>query len=193
VERTLKILMLIVLVGLILSCDVFFVSKGGRYNTLDPKSEFVEISTEIDGYANPSEWLDKYPTLTVNESYPAAAFLRFNVDQIPDDFDRIYLRLYKYVTNPGAIIRIHPVLVDRPPTAYAEAEDESYHDTEIYTRHLLNTAEGLEYISLDSIVNDEKSNIRFGVVIFADYEYADFASTEEDTAEWQPRLCITTK
>ena len=192
-ERTLKILMLIVLAGILLSCDVFFTAKGGRYNTLDPKSEFVEITAQIDGTVNQSGWLEKDPTLSADASYLSAVFLRFDVDQIPDDFDRIYLRLYKYFTNPGATIRIHPVLVDRPPTDYAEAEGESYHDTEIYTRHLLNTAEGFEYISLDSIVNDGKSNIRYGVIIFADYDYADFASTEEVTAEWQPRLSITTK
>lgn len=192
-ERILRILVILSLAGLLLSCDVFFVSKGGRYNTLDPENEFVEITAQIDGTADPSIWIEKDPTLIADAHYPSAVFLRFDVDQIPDDFDRIYLKLYKHFTNPGANIRIHPVLVDRPPADYAEAEDESYHDTEIYTRHLLNTAEGFEYISLDSIVNDGKSNIRYGVIIFADYDYADFVSTEGGAAELQPRLCIATK
>jgi hypothetical protein len=153
----------------------------------------VEITAQLDGTADPSSWVEKDPTLIADAYYPSAVFLRFDVDQIPDDFDRIYLKLYKYFTYPGAIIRIHPVLADRPPADYADAEHEGFYDTEIYTRHLLNTAEGFEYISLDSIVNDGKSSIRYGVIIFAEYDNAVFASTEEVTAEWQPRLCIAAK
>lgn len=196
--RILKILIILVLVGVLLSCDVFFAAKDGRYNYLDPKNELVEVFPVIDGYVDMYGWYDSSPELVADNS-PSAILMRFDIKEIPDDFDHIFLRLYhSYAAGESASIRVHPVLSSAPISIglYSDVEQYGFYDPDNFTIYTVGQAEGFEYIPLDAIVSGSASAIRYGIVIFADSSSyrATFASMEEpNDTTWRPRLLIATK
>jgi hypothetical protein len=199
VARLPKILIILALVGGLLSCDVFFASKGGRYNYLDPKNELVEVFPVIDGYVDMYGWHELDSILVADNNIPSAIVMRFNINEIPDDFDKLYLRLYHYSATESVPISIHPILFSDPIQLglyYSEIEQAGFYDEEIFAWHTVSPTEGFEYIPLDSIVSGSVSTIRNGVVIFSESDTysATFASMDEpDEAAWRPRLYITTK
>ncbi|UCF99781.1 MAG: hypothetical protein JSV89_09640 [Spirochaetaceae bacterium] len=194
-KNFIRILVLIVFGILLVACDIFFIAKEGRYNPLDPKNEFVEVFPDIDGFADDTNWYQDDPLLSARNYTPmSVVYLRFTIDKIPDDFDNIYLRLYKYSSYPGVTIRIHPVILDKVPRTYSEAADPSFYDMNASTQHIVDSSEGFEYISLDPIIKGSKSRIRYGIVIFSDFESVDFISMEEQVeTTWRPRLYISTQ
>ena len=195
-RRSTGILIIITIVGILLSCDVFFVSKDGRYNFLDPKNEFVEVFPEIDGHADDTAWYDMDPYVIASGMSPMSAIvMRFDVGKIPDDFDQIYLRLYKLMmSDPAPTISIHPIIEDRLPVDYFDADRPNiYYDEDNYVRFTVSSAEGYQLISLDSLVGGSASTIRFGLIIFSEGDYVDFEAMETPEAIRQPRLYITTR
>jgi len=199
VERILRILLILALAGVLVSCDVFFALKGGRYNYLDPKNELVEVFPTIDGYVDMYGWYEFDSILVADNYSPSAIVLRFNINEIPDDLDRVYLRLYHYSAAESVSIRIHPIVSPDPILTglyYSEVEQSSFHDIETFARYTVSPTEGFEYIPLDSLVSGSVSTISNGVIIFSESgtDSAIFASMDEpDEAAWRPRLLITTK
>lgn len=198
--RILKILIILALVGVLLSCDVFFASKGGRYNYLDPKNELVEVFPVIDGYVDMYGWNELDSIMVADNNIPSAIVMRFNINEIPDDFDHIYLRLYHSNTTTESVsIKVHPVLSSDPiPIGlyYSDVEQFGFYDQETFGRYTVSPTEGFQYIPLDAIVSGSASAIRNGIIIFSESgSYgATFASMDEpDEAAWRPRLYIATK
>ncbi len=195
-KRATGILIIVALVGILLSCDVFFISKEGRYNFLDPKNEFVEVFPEIDGTAEDTSWYEFAPYVIASTMSPMSAIvMRFDVGKIPDDFERIYLRLYKLVmSDPAPTIRIHPIIADRLPVDYFDADQpDIYYDADNYLKFTVSTAEGYQLIDLSSLVGESTSTIRYGLIIFSEGDYVDFEAMETPEPIWQPRLYITAK
>ena len=197
--RILKILIILALVGVLLSCDVFFASKDGRYNFLDPKNELDEVFPVIDGYVDMYGWNELDSMLVADNNIPSAIVMRFDIKEIPDDFDHIFLRLYhSYAAGESASIKVHPVLSSAPISIglYSDVEQYGFYDPDNFTIYTVGQAEGFEYIPLDAIVSGSASAIRYGIIIFSESgSYgATFASMEEpNDTTWRPRLLIAAK
>jgi hypothetical protein len=196
VGKTIRCIGIIVLLAAVVGCDVFFVSRGGRYNPLDPDNEFVEVYPQIDGYAEDTFWDEANNLLIAQYNPPESAIvMRFNVNDIPDDFDSIYLRLYKsFPTVPETVIRIHPIIADWATiTDYYTLSHGDFIDVDVFTRHYPRMDPGFELIDLDPIVAGSTDSIRYGIVIFSEFDRIEFQAMEILDPLWKPRLYISTK
>jgi len=196
VGKTIRCIGIILLCAVVVSCDVFFVSRGGRYNPLDPDNEFVEVYPQIDGYAEGIDWFDSDTTMFAQTSPTSSAIvMRFNVNDIPDDFDSIYLRLYKSVgTFPETVIKIHPIIADWTTiTDYYTLSQGDFIDVDVFTRHYPRMDRGFELINLGPIVAGSTASIRYGIVIFSESDRIEFQAMETPDPLWKPRLYISTK
>jgi len=193
VSKMIRCIGIIVILAAIAGCNVFFVSREGRYNPLDPDNEFVEVYPEIDGYADDTGWIDASGLLIVQNYTPmSATVIRFNVNDIPADFDRIYLRLYKSVgTFPESVVRIHPVIKDWiPPIDYFIVEQPDFINVDVFIRHYPQINPGVELINLDPIVAGSTDSIRYGIVIFSEFDWIEFQAMETPDPLWKPRLYV---
>ena len=195
-SKTIRCIGIVVLLASVVGCDVFFVSREGRFNPLDPDNEFVEVYPEIDGYAEDIDWFDSDPVMFAQDTPTSSAIvIRFDAKDIPDDFDRIYLRLYKSVgTFPDSAIMIHPIVTDwAPPIDYFLVNQTDFIDFDVFVRHYPQVNPGVELINLDSIVAGSADSIRYGVVIFSELDRIEFQAMETSDPQWKPRLYISTK
>jgi len=186
------------IIGL-LSCDIFFAAKSGRYNPLDPENEFVEVFPVVVGEANDSGWMDTGDFVATSSMSPQAAIvMRFNVGEIPDAFEQLYLRLYKSAAGPsGVAIRVHAILQSRLPVDYADTQsgppENYYYDWDTYEMHEVSEEAGYQLIPLDKIVDESKENIRYGIIIFSESDYVEFQARDYPEPACQPRLYVATK
>lgn len=195
-SKAIRCIGIIVILAAVVGCDVFFVSREGRYNPLDPDNEFVEVYPEIDGYADETGWIDDSGLLIAQNSTTLSAIvIRFDPKDIPADFDRIYLRLYKSVgTFTDSVIRIHPIITDWiPPIDHYLVEQPDFINVDVFTRHYPQVNPGVELINLDPIVAGSADSIRYGIVIFSELDRIEFQATEPLDPLWKPRLLISTK
>lgn len=195
--KAIRCIGIILLCVVVVSCDVFFVSREGRYNLLDPDNEFVEVYPEIDGHAEDTFWDEKNEFLIAQDNYApeSAIVMRFNVNDIPDDFDSIYLRLYKsFPTTPETVIKIHPIISDWTTiTDYYTLSQGDFIDMDVFTRHYPQMDLGFELINLNPIVAGSTDSIRYGIVIFSEFDRIEFQAMETLDPLWKPRLYISTK
>lgn len=195
-SKAIRCIGIIVLLAAVVGCDVFFVSREGRYNPLDPDNEFVEVYPEIDGYAEETGWYDASALLIAqNSTIMSVIVIRFDVSEIPDDFDRIYLRLYKSVqTAPETVVRIHPIIMDwAPPIYYSLVDQPGFFNIDVSVRHYPQINPGVELINLDPIVAGSTDSIRYGIVIFSEFDRIEFQAMKTPDTLWKPRLYISTK
>ena len=196
-SKAIRCIGIVLLLAAVMSCDVFFVSRGGRYNPLDPDNEFVAVYPEIDGHAEDTFWDEKNEFLIAQYNYApeSAIVMRFDVNDIPDDFDRIYLRLYKsFPTTPETVIRIHPIIADWTTiTDYSTLSHGDFIDVDVFTRHYPRMDPGFELINLDPIVAGSTDSIRYGIVIFSEFDRIEFHAMETLDPLLKPRLYISTK
>ena len=194
-SKVIRCIGIVALLAAVVGCDVFFVSREGRYNLLDPDNEFVEVYPEIDGKAEESGWYDADPAIYAQNYQPFSAIvIRFNVSDIPEDFDKIYLRLYKSsVTYPESVIRIHPIIADWViPIDYFTLEQPDFIDVDVFTRHYPQLNPGFELIDLDPIVAGSTDSIRYGIAIFSEFDWNEFWSMDTSDPLMKPRLYIST-
>lgn len=191
--KAIRCIGIILLCVVVVSCDVFFSTRNARENPFDPENELSGVYPEIDGYAEDTFWDEKNESLIAQYYAPMSAIvLRFDVTALPANFDNIYLRLYKSKPAfPGSIIKIHPIKTDwTPPIEYSVIQQAGFFDVDVSVLHTLQEEAGFEIISLEPIVDRTTDSIRYGIVIFSDYERVEFQAVETADSSKRPRLYV---
>jgi hypothetical protein len=112
-KRALRIIMLLSLMAMLLSCDVFLTSKLGRWNTEDPNAELEPYSRilnpKIDGYLGSAViWDETGPELKVRGD--KCALLEFTITELPDIITVVELQLYCSGGGGDSYISVHRIL-----------------------------------------------------------------------------------
>ena len=76
----------------LLSCNIFFAAKKGRWNVLDPDNELQELTPSVDGYLGVS-WTDTGDLIAYENAN--IILMRFDTSDLPEVTDSAYLRLMK--------------------------------------------------------------------------------------------------
>jgi len=96
-KRALIFIMLLPLLGMLLSCDVFLAPKQGRWNTNDPNAELESLNQnltpKVDGFLGLAViWDEAGPDLKVRDD--RCALLKITIPEIPDIITLAELQLY---------------------------------------------------------------------------------------------------
>ena len=111
-KRTLKLIMLLLLVGMLLSCDTFLTPKLGRWNTKDPDAELELYSRTL----MPTE--DTYVIAPSTNGFTSTSLivhgdkyilLKFDIPALPDTITVAELQLYCTSVGNGNV-SLHRIL-----------------------------------------------------------------------------------
>ena len=111
-KRALKLIMLLSLIGMLLSCDVFLTPKLGRWNTSDPKANLEPYSRIL----NPIEdtWVEAPTSIDPSSTQLIVkdgqyTLLKFDIPDLPDIITIATLQLYCTNATDG-VVRLHRIL-----------------------------------------------------------------------------------
>jgi hypothetical protein len=111
-KRALKLIMLLLLIGMLLSCDVFFSSKQGRWNAKDPNAELEPYNRSL--IPNEDTWVeapsmnDPFSSLLIVRD-SKFTLLKFDIPDLPDIITIAELQLYCTTAGNGTV-SLHRIL-----------------------------------------------------------------------------------
>ena len=162
----------------LLSCNIFFMTKKGRWNPMDPDNELQEFKPSIDGYVE-SGFVDSTSLL----AQPSAKIIlmRFNSGDFPDVLAASYLWMYKLSDNSGnpelEIFRIIEEWDSSITFSVANDPGRFFNDS-IVTRVRVPAEIGEVQIPLGDVFKGDRDNLQNGIIIFANDETVEFEASE---------------
>jgi hypothetical protein len=165
---------------MLVSCDVFFATRDGRWNVLDPKNELETFKPSLDGYVENGAGWNEGPKLI---AWPSSkiVLMRFDIANFPDTVSASYLRLFKLTsTSAGSQLRFHRIKESWDTlVSYTEAGvDGTFYDSTALTVEMSQDPLEEMTVSLTEIFSGDKDTLRHGIIIFSESEMVEFDSSE---------------
>ncbi len=189
-KRALKLIMLLPLIGMLLSCDVFLTPKLGRWNTKDSNAELEPynriLKPKEDTYviAPSTNLFSSTPLIVHGDKY---ILLKFDIPALPDIITVAKLQLYCTTAGNGNV-SLHRIL--QPWEAYsldpAKILAPEFFDPDPLTKTYIGPSTS-QYYSWD--VKDSVGSLTNGILLMeAEYKESKFSSVE--VAGSEPMLVI---
>jgi hypothetical protein len=189
-KRVLHLIMLIPLFGTLLSCDVFFASRQGRWNSQDPNAE-IELYNRV---LHPTEdtWVES-PSMNNHTSSELKVWnskytlLKFDIPTLPDVITVAELQLY--CTSDGmGVVSLHRILkhwnADNLDPAAVLPSD--FFDSKPQAEAHIGDTSG-QYYSWD--VKDTVGSLTYGILLM-DTEGKESRFNSVEVAGGEPMLII---
>jgi hypothetical protein len=189
-KRALKLIMLLPLIGMLLSCDVFLTPKLGRWNTKDPNAELEPynriLKPKEDTWVDPS--MKDISSLELRVKYNKYILLKFDIPALPDIITVAELQLY-CITAGNGDVSLHRILQpwEAKTLDPAKVRAPEFFDPDPLTKTYIgpNTS---RYYSWD--VKDSVGSLTYGILLMeAEDKESKFYSVEVTGSE-QPMLVI---
>jgi len=114
--RITRSVVILILAVTLLSCDVFFISKNGRWNLLDPDNELVDVKDRVigavlDGYVEDDDTRYFYDPVLVSNWDPSppryAPLIIFDFSKLPTFVEYAELQIYNTSSSATGWIDVY--------------------------------------------------------------------------------------
>jgi hypothetical protein len=196
-KTPLRIVRIIAIVSILLpliSCDVFFAAKNGRWNISDPDNELQKLSPSVDGYFGIS-WSETGDLI----AYESAdiILIRFDTSDLPEDTAVAYLRLTKsYPNTVDAELEVFRIIQAWDGSSISASVADSpgvfYDDSTAATAACSKDATEVT-IPLTGVFTGAREELKNGIIIYAHVEITEPVQFFSSESASPPVLLVGSK